>query len=65
MHVKKGQKVTKPKGKVNLAEQGSRNNHTRPYKCQYCEKSFTDPSQFNAYEQIHTGVKPYKCKYCD
>jgi uncharacterized Zn-finger protein len=35
-----------------------------PFKCSYCEKTFTQKGHVLRHERIHTGEKPYKCDTC-
>ncbi|XP_013395231.1 zinc finger protein 525-like [Lingula anatina] len=37
----------------------------KPYKCRFCDKTFTQKSPCTVHERIHTGDKPYKCRLCD
>ena len=39
--------------------------HSTRFKCDFCEKVFTDVSQKNDHERTHTGDKPFSCSYCD
>ena len=36
----------------------------RPYKCQYCNRAFSQASTLHNHERRHTGQKPYKCDQC-
>lgn len=39
-------------------------NNVRRYKCQYCDKRFTQSGDQRIHERIHTGDKPFKCPFC-
>lgn len=38
--------------------------HTQIRKCQTCEETFTEYSQFLTHTNIHPVIKPYKCNTC-
>ena len=36
----------------------------RSYKCDYCDKTFTQPQTLKAHMVVHAEHKPYKCTLC-
>ncbi|KII68237.1 PR domain zinc finger protein 14 [Thelohanellus kitauei] len=36
----------------------------RPYRCQSCNKTFSQSSSLTKHMRTHTGERPYKCKFC-
>ena len=37
---------------------------TMNFACRFCEKTFTQASNLQMHERIHTGEKPFKCERC-
>ena len=37
----------------------------KPFKCDFCEKRFTNSDNLNTHKWIHTGKKPFNCDLCD
>ena len=36
----------------------------KPLFCEFCSKSFTDPSFFKRHQRAHKGETPFSCPYC-
>ena len=36
----------------------------KPFKCDLCEKTFTQRTSLVKHIRIHTGLKPYECDIC-
>ena len=39
-------------------------NDQKKFKCEVCDKGFSESHRLKDHMNIHTGEKPYKCKYC-
>ena len=39
-------------------------NSDRPFKCSYCEKSFSRAGQVKVHEKVHVEERPYPCRFC-
>ena len=37
----------------------------KPYRCQWCDKVFSQCENLNTHMRVHMGDKPYKCHLCD
>ena len=37
----------------------------KPYKCDQCEKAFSEHSSLQTHKRTHSGEKPFRCKQCD
>ena len=61
-----------PKCGVQFRSNGLLNRHYRikhlnhkPYKCQFCDRVFTQSANKKRHERTHTGERPYKCRFCE
>ncbi|CAK1541006.1 unnamed protein product [Leptosia nina] len=36
----------------------------KPYKCRYCDKSYTDHGTRQKHQRLHMGIRPYQCSLC-
>ncbi|XP_053387483.1 zinc finger protein 271-like isoform X2 [Mercenaria mercenaria] len=45
--------------------QQRKQNGERPYKCDICDKAFTNSQNLTTHQIIHSGERPYKCDICD
>jgi len=37
----------------------------KPYKCNMCDRAFSQSATLNRHIRVHTGDKPYKCSLCN
>src|SRR5688572_937210 len=37
----------------------------KPFRCEFCGKTFAHGCTLGFHERIHIGKKPYECQYCD
>lgn len=36
----------------------------RPYKCEDCDKTFTQRANLKKHEMVHLGLRPHSCPIC-
>ena len=51
----------------NMNNNNNKNNNidlTRPYSCEYCEKTFKEKGNMKSHMRVHTGERPFKCDVC-
>jgi len=41
-----------------------KHNLKKPYKCEKCDKAYTQKSSLSVHMRTHTGERPYKCESC-
>ena len=36
----------------------------KPFRCQFCDRTFSGRHNWHIHERRHTGEKPFNCRYC-
>ena len=39
--------------------------NVKPYKCNFCERTFPESSKLTMHNRSHTGEKTFKCNLCE